>query len=184
MQKSFRRTFWTLTKINKIYRPSLSRIHKSPYTATGFPVSNSQHQIKFFTTQSSTPNTQQFNAQKPPQSPPPGKFKQLWRKYGVVSIVTYFSIYVGTLSCMYLAISYGLIGSMDALSLIQKLGLDKWIDISVINPKLGNFGLAWVLTKFTEPLRLGITALITPFIARLLGRVEKVDQQVKDAQQN
>ena len=53
--------------------------------------------------------------------------------------------------------------------------LDKILhfDPSELNPKTGQFGVAWVLTKLTEPLRLLVAVAITPRIARLLGRVPK-----------
>jgi len=39
------------------------------------------------------------------------------------------------------------------------------------NPHAGLFALAWVTTKFTEPVRLLVTIMIVPRIARYLGRV-------------
>jgi hypothetical protein len=37
------------------------------------------------------------------------------------------------------------------------------------NPWTANFGIAWIMTKFTEPVRFGITVAVTPSIAKKLG---------------
>jgi hypothetical protein len=37
------------------------------------------------------------------------------------------------------------------------------------NPWTANFGIAWIMTKFTEPIRFGITVAVTPSIAKKLG---------------
>jgi len=39
------------------------------------------------------------------------------------------------------------------------------------NPRVGTFAIAWVMTKFTEPVRAGLTIAVVPSIARFLGRV-------------
>lgn len=36
------------------------------------------------------------------------------------------------------------------------------------NPRLGTLAIAWVATKFTEPLRLGATVVIAPKIAKYI----------------
>ena len=36
-------------------------------------------------------------------------------------------------------------------------------------PWSANFGLAWIMTKFTEPIRFGTSAVITPYISKRLG---------------
>ncbi len=38
------------------------------------------------------------------------------------------------------------------------------------HPRVGTFAIAWVMTKFTEPLRLGFTVATLPSIARFFGR--------------
>jgi hypothetical protein len=37
------------------------------------------------------------------------------------------------------------------------------------NPWTANFGIAWIMTKFTEPIRFGMTVAVTPSIAKKLG---------------
>mmetsp|Transcript_6906 Transcript_6906/g.10909 ORF Transcript_6906/g.10909 Transcript_6906/m.10909 type:complete len:340 (+) Transcript_6906:588-1607(+) len=44
------------------------------------------------------------------------------------------------------------------------------------NPHLANLALAWFIVKFTEPLRLAAAVIVTPKVAKVLGRKEaKVD---------
>ena len=38
------------------------------------------------------------------------------------------------------------------------------------SPNAGKFMFAWLLTKFTEPVRAVATAAVTPTVARALGR--------------
>jgi hypothetical protein len=45
------------------------------------------------------------------------------------------------------------------------------VDLIQKNPHVGNFVMAWVLTKFTEPARAVLTLAVVPRIARALGRV-------------
>jgi len=47
---------------------------------------------------------------------------------------------------------------------------------------VGKFAIAWVMTKFTEPLRLGITIAAVPKVAKLLGRHVPDDHQQQPAE--
>lgn len=44
------------------------------------------------------------------------------------------------------------------------------VDVKHSDPRASTFVLAWVATKFTEPIRLAITLAITPKVARMLSR--------------
>lgn len=37
------------------------------------------------------------------------------------------------------------------------------------NPWTANFGIAWIMTKFTEPIRFGLAVAVTPSIAKKIG---------------
>nr|CCA16393.1 conserved hypothetical protein [Albugo laibachii Nc14] len=121
------------------------------------------------------------------------RFKDLWRKYGLVAIGTYFTMYGIVLGTIYISIENGLISKnrnvrsnkdtttdFDVVSTTNKMialaedyGLAKYLDVERVNSKTGSFVIAWVATKFTEPIRLAITLAITPRIARFLGRAPK-----------
>ena len=104
-----------------------------------------------------------------PNAPAPGKLKQLWHDYGWVGVGTYLSVYVSTLGVLYLALSSGLVGGNQVMSLVDFLGMRDHFPAD-ISPKSSSFIMAWVATKLTEPARLAISVLITPRVARALGR--------------
>ena len=60
------------------------------------------------------------------------------------------------------------LGGYDIQHLVDALGLAHYYEH--IDPRKGDFAVAWLATKFTEPLRLALTAAITPTAARMLGR--------------
>ena len=79
----------------------------------------------------------------------------------------------------------------DAISMFKAIHLDKLIDLDSLNPKTGNFAIAWILTKFTEPIRFGLTIAVTPSIYRFItGRRaareedEDDDDDGKDGEKN
>ena len=111
-----------------------------------------------------------------PLPPPPlvatkSRFRELWDNYGMVFIVTYGSVYVVTLGTVYEFVALEHIDAHGVVSYLHSIGLDKFVDLTPIaTSKAGNFALAWILTKFTEPLRLAFTVTITPSLARFVGR--------------
>lgn len=96
-----------------------------------------------------------------------GRLKQLWHQYGYVAIATYLVIYVGTLFTIYLLYHFKII-NFDPMVIVRWLGIES--HVSKYDPKAGEFALAWITTKLTEPIRLAATAMLTPLFARLLGR--------------
>uniref|UniRef100_A0AAV1VPD1 DUF1279 domain-containing protein n=1 Tax=Peronospora matthiolae TaxID=2874970 RepID=A0AAV1VPD1_9STRA len=125
------------------------------------------------------------------------RLKDLWRKYGVVAMGTYFSLYGAVLGSIYLAIDQGWVHTdtgrnsmrsakqsdenFDLVSTTNKFvkwaedfGIAQYLEVERVNAKTGSFLLAWVATKFTEPLRLALTVAATPRIARFLGRAPKL----------
>ncbi len=61
---------------------------------------------------------------------------------------------------------------------MQSTGLQKFlhIDLEELNPKHGNLAVAWVATKFTEPIRLGAAIVITPPIDNRLRTIPWIAQ--------
>lgn len=104
---------------------------------------------------------------------PVSKIKQLMRDYGPVAIGTYGGIYVGTLGLLYGLVELDVVGAGDAISMLKSTGLNNFVDMDRINPRAGNFALAWILTKFTEPIRLVVALSITPSVARTIGWAPK-----------
>ena len=110
------------------------------------------------------------------------KATQYVKRYGVVGVITYGTMYVGTLGSFYWVFAGGILNFEDLRSLISELGLSSWFDKTELNPKVGTFGLAWIMTKLTEPLRFAITLAITPRLYRLWHRRDAlpVDEESLD----
>lgn len=129
-----------------------------------------------------------------------GRLKDLWNKYGIVAIGTYLSMYGAVLGSIYVAIDQGWVktkktskGSAAAesdefnlvtttnrfVTMAENLGVAQYLELEHVNAKTGTFLLAWIATKFTEPVRLALTIAITPRIARLLGRAPKLPPKIK-----
>ena len=96
------------------------------------------------------------------------RLRRLIRQYGVVGVGSYLLIYVSTLGMLYVAIKERWLGGYDIQHIVDALGLSQYMEH--IDPRKGDFAVAWIATKFTEPLRLALTAAITPTVARMLGR--------------
>jgi hypothetical protein len=92
------------------------------------------------------------------------KVTYMTRKYGWIALGTYTGVYLTTLSSIALAIKFG----VDVQSLIESLGLARWIDPANLHPEAGVLVMAFILTKFTSPIRIVIVATITPYIARFV----------------
>lgn len=110
------------------------------------------------------------------------KFKQMWKKYGMIGITTYFSIYAFTLASIFVSLDMDLLSSgsfgLDPVAAVNRVcdlfesatGSKALPGYIRENPKVGTFAIAYVMTKVTEPIRFGVTFAIVPKIARLLGR--------------
>jgi uncharacterized protein FAM210 len=78
--------------------------------------------------------------------------QHLLAEYGTVAVIVYFVIFFAVLGGFWLAIRLGWRPSSAAGS-------------------VGSFAAAYIATKLTQPLRIGATLVITPFIAKLYERV-------------
>ena len=78
--------------------------------------------------------------------------QHLLAEYGTVAVIVYFVIFFAVLGGFWLAIRFGWRPSSAAGS-------------------VGSFAAAYIATKLTQPLRIGATLVITPFIAKLYERL-------------
>ncbi|GMF32626.1 unnamed protein product [Phytophthora fragariaefolia] len=60
------------------------------------------------------------------------------------------------------------------VKIAEDLGIAQYLEVERVSSKSGTFLLAWIATKFTEPVRLAVTIAVTPRIARFLGRAPKL----------
>ena len=110
------------------------------------------------------------------------QFKAMWQKYGYMGIGFYLTVYITVLSSIYFSLDLDLLNAaafgVDPTSAVKKVcNLVETVTGNgflpgYINdhPKVGTFAIAWVMTKFTEPLRLGLTIAALPTVARVFGR--------------
>eukprot|EP01132_Coremiostelium_polycephalum_P009647 gene9647-11829_t len=105
------------------------------------------------------------NIKMPPGLSMAGKIKFLIVNYGALAIVVHFSIYAITIASFYLALSSG----VDVKKIYNFLHLPQ-------SPKLeglGVFAVAFALTKLTGLIRIPITVVVVPFLARFLRRIRR-----------
>lgn len=65
------------------------------------------------------------------------------------------------------------------MTFAEDLGIAKYLEVERVNAKTGTFLIAWIATKFTEPVRLAVTLAITPRIARFFGRAPQLKPKVR-----
>jgi hypothetical protein len=90
-------------------------------------------------------------------------FKELLAEYGTVAVVVYFTIFFGVWVGAWAAIQRG----VDLRALAARVGLSP--NGTVAN--LGAWGAAYIFTKLLQPVRIGVTVLLTPLVVRLYERV-------------
>ncbi len=83
--------------------------------------------------------------------------RRILAEYGTIAVVVYLTLHMIVLFAFYLAIKLG------------------WTPEGFAG-EAGIWTAAYILTKLTQPFRLGLTVLVTPFLARLFSRpVRSVD---------
>ena len=80
--------------------------------------------------------------------------QNLLAEYGTVAVIVYFTIFFATLGGFWLAIRFGWRPSSAAGS-------------------VGTLAAAYIATKLTQPIRIGVTVVVTPFIAKLYERARR-----------
>ncbi len=94
----------------------------------------------------------------------------MFTAYGPVAVGVYGGVYVATLSGLFMLVHYDHIAARDVIVALRNSGLNDYVDMSLFDNRTGDFALAWILTKFTEPLRALVTVAVTPRVAGWLGR--------------
>ena len=83
-------------------------------------------------------------------------------EYGVIAVIIYFAIFFLTLIGAWAAIERG----VDLAALAKRVGLSP----TGIVANLGAWTAAYIFTKILQPIRIGLTVLLTPLVARLYER--------------
>jgi hypothetical protein len=95
--------------------------------------------------------------------------KKLFVSYGYFAVATYLGVYVTTLSGLFVLVHAGLIPGPDVGAFINAWSVKKMLvgdDPVTLSPVVGEFLMAWLLTKTTEPVRLVVTIAAIPALVR------------------
>lgn len=90
-------------------------------------------------------------------------FKELLAEYGTVAVVVYFTIFFGVWVGAWAAIQRG----VDLRALAARVGLSPNGTVA----SLGAWSAAYIFTKLLQPVRIGVTVLLTPLVVRVYERV-------------
>jgi hypothetical protein len=90
-------------------------------------------------------------------------FKELLAEYGTIAVIVYFTIFFGVWVGAWAAIQRG----VDLRALAARVGLSPNGTVA----SLGAWGAAYIFTKLLQPVRIGVTVLLTPLVVRLYERV-------------
>jgi hypothetical protein len=93
-------------------------------------------------------------------------FKELFAEYGVIAVIVYFTIFFSVWIAAWAAIQRG----VDLRALAARVGLSS----NGVVANLGAWTAAYIFTKLMQPVRIGVTLLLTPIVARLYERVRGV----------
>ncbi len=87
--------------------------------------------------------------------------KELLAEYGGVAMTVYFAIFFACLGLFFLSIQAG-------------IDLSQYDWFSGTLGQAGTLGVAYAATKVIQPLRIGLTVLLTPFVAKWTKRKQPV----------
>jgi hypothetical protein len=83
--------------------------------------------------------------------------KELLSEYGGVAMAVYFGIFFSSIAVFYMAIQAG-------------VDLESYSWFSGTLGKAGKLGIAYAATKILQPFRIGLTVLLTPFVAKVMNK--------------
>jgi len=86
-------------------------------------------------------------------------------EYGVVAVIVYFGIFFLCLIGSWAAIERG----VDLAALARRVGLSS----NRLVASLGAWTAAYIFTKILQPVRIALTVVLTPLVARLYERVRR-----------
>ena len=94
--------------------------------------------------------------------------KDLLAKYGVAYLATSIPLALVSFTVCYALVDNG----VDVASLLTKVG----IEVSDTGEKVGTFAIAYAAHKAASPIRFPPTVLLTPVVAKLIGKEPAVEE--------
>ena len=93
--------------------------------------------------------------------------KSLLKKYGIAYLATSIPLAMVSFSLCYVLVDNG----VDVGALLARVGIE-----SAASEKAGTFGLAYAFHKAASPIRFPPTVVLTPVVAKLIGKEPEVDE--------
>jgi hypothetical protein len=94
--------------------------------------------------------------------------KSLLKKYGIAYLATSIPLALVSFGLCYLLVDNG----VDVASLLQRVGINENADAA---EKAGTFAIAYAAHKAASPIRFPPTVLLTPVVAKLIGKEPELD---------
>ena len=91
-------------------------------------------------------------------------FQNLMTEYGAIAVIVYFTIFFATLIGSWAAIERG----VNLAALAARFGLSSNRFVS----NLGAWTAAYIFTKLLQPVRIGLTVVLTPILAKMYERAK------------
>lgn len=124
--------------------------------------------------------------------------KSLIQKYGPAFVGTYLTVYVSTVAALFVGVESGVLDpamvlsyvsdGQEAKSTVEVITefmshypwMEGWAPVIKNKPQIANLAVAWIATKFTEPVRLALTIAIVPKISRTFGFAQPKSEKSAD----
>lgn len=100
--------------------------------------------------------------------------KSLLKKYGIAYLATSVPLALVSFCLFYLLVDRG----VDVSSLLQKVGID-----NAATEKAGTFAIAYAAHKAASPIRFPPTVLLTPLVAKMIGKEPETESQEETEEQ-
>ena len=100
--------------------------------------------------------------------------KSLLKKYGIAYLATSIPLALVSFTLCYVLVDNG----VDVASLLSKVGIDS---AGNAETTAGTFALAYAAHKAASPIRFPPTVLLTPFVAKLIGKEPNAETEEEEA---
>lgn len=99
--------------------------------------------------------------------------KSLLKKYGIAYLATSVPLAIVSFTICYFLVDAGI----DVAALLAKVGIE-----SAASEKAGTFAIAYAAHKAASPIRFPPTVLLTPVVAKLIGKEPETDEEGEQLQ--
>jgi hypothetical protein len=104
--------------------------------------------------------------------------KSLLKKYGIAYLATSIPLALASFSLCYALVDSG----VDVAALLAKVGIDT--STNAASEKVGTFAIAYATHKAASPIRFPPTVILTPLVAKLIGKEPAATAEVVTAEED